>query len=201
MVFLSTTMLAMSAARKARRFFSLLLTAFILFAAGAWLWSMPVVRAFPETLRLSRMPVPPALPVPVEGVRADRITDTWGAARTSGRSHEGVDIFAERGTLVSSATRGVVARIDEQGLGGKQVWVIGPGGERHYYAHLDDWAPGLHAWQRVQAGDPLGFVGTTGNARGTPPHLHYGIYAAGGALNPHPRLAEPPDNPAFTPPR
>ncbi len=191
----------MSAARKARRFFTLLLTAFLLFAAGAWLWSMPAVRALPETVRLSRMPVPLELPVPVEGMQADRIADTWGAARSSGRRHEGVDIFARRGTPVLSATRGVVSRIGDRGLGGKQVWLVGPGGERHYYAHLDDWAPGLHVWQRVQAGDLLGFVGSTGDARGTPPHLHYGIYAAGGALNPYPRLATPVDNPAFTAPR
>lgn len=66
--------------------------------------------------------------------------------------------------------------------------MIGPGGERHYYAHLDDWAPGLRAWREVRPGDLLGFVGTTGNARGTPPHLHYGIYAGDGAINPYPRL-------------
>lgn len=187
----------MSAARKARRFFTLLLTAFLLFVAGAWLWSMPAVRALPETFRLSRMPVPLELAVPVAGVRAARITDTWGAARGSGRTHEGVDIFAPLGTPVLSATRGVVWRIVEGGIGGKQAWVLGPGGERHYYAHLDDWAPGLHIWQLVQEGDPLGFVGATGNARGTPPHLHYGIYGAGGAVNPHPRLADS-ANPAFT---
>ncbi len=191
----------MSAARTVRRLFALLLTAFVLFATGAWLWSMPAVRAFPETMRLSRMPVPLELPVPVEGVQAQRIADTWGNARSGGRRHEGADIFAARWTPVASATRGVVWRIDDRGLGGKQVWVIGPGGERHYYAHLDDWEPGLHVWQLVQAGDPLGFVGSTGNARGTPPHLHYGIYAAGGALNPHPRLTTPPANPAFTAPR
>ena len=185
----------MSAARKARRFFTLLLTVFILFATGAWLWSMPAVRALPETFRLSRMPVPLQLPVPVAGVQAPRIADTWGAARSSGRTHEGVDIFAARGTPVLSATRGVVMRIGESGIGGKQVWVTGPGGERHYYAHLDGWASGLHVWQLMQPGDPLGFVGSTGNARGTPPHLHYGIYAAKGALNPHPRLRRVPAAP------
>jgi len=173
-----------------KRALSWLLAVALLLAAAAWLWDMPMVRALPETFRLSRMPVPLELPVPVEGVQAKRITDTWGAARSSGRTHQGVDIFATRGTPVLSATRGVVARVGESGLGGKQVWVIGPGGERHYYAHLDDWAAGLHVWQRVRAGDPVGFVGTTGNARGTPPHLHYGIYAAGGALNPHPRLGD-----------
>lgn len=173
-----------------QRAVSLLLAGALLLAAGAWLWDMPMVRALTETLRLSRMPAPLEVPVPVASVLAKRIADTWGAARSSGRTHHGVDIFAARGTPVLSATRGVVARVGESSIGGKHVWVIGPGGERHYYAHLDDWAPGLHRWQVLRAGDPLGFVGSTGNARGTPPHLHYGIYAVGGALNPHPRLGD-----------
>lgn len=173
-----------------KRAVSWLLVGALLLAAAAWLWDMPMVRALTETVRLSRMSAPLDVPVPVEGVLAKRVADTWGAARSSGRTHQGVDIFAARGTPVLSATRGVVARVGDSGIGGKHVWVIGPGGERHYYAHLDDWAQGLHRWQLLRAGDPLGFVGTTGNARGTPPHLHYGIYAVGGALNPHPRLGD-----------
>ena len=180
-----------------RRGFAWLLAVVLMLAAAAWLWTMPMVRAALETFRLSRMPVPLELPVPVQGVQAARIADTWGGARSGGRRHQGVDIFAARGTPVLSATRGLVARIGDHGIGGKHVWVLGPGGERHYYAHLDEWAPGLHAWQVVRAGEPLGAVGTTGNARGTPPHLHYGIYASGGAVNPHPRLGAP-ANPAFT---
>ena len=89
---------------------------------------------------------------------------------------------------VRSSTVGIVAAIREGGIGGKQVWVLGPARERHYYAHLDDWAPGLAVGDVVQPGSLLGFVGTTGNARGTPPHLHYGIYGAEGALNPWPLL-------------
>ena len=104
-----------------------------------------------------------------------------------------MDIFAARGTAVLSTTRGIVTRVAERGLGGRQVWVLGPGGEAHYYAHLDDWAPGLRERQLVQAGEVLGYVGNTGNARGTPPHLHYGIYGPGGATDPLPRLRAPPD--------
>ena len=77
------------------------------------------------------------------------------------------------------------------GLGGRQVWVLGPALERHYYAHLDDWAPGLARGDVVQIGSLLGTVGNTGNARGTPPHLHYGIYGADGAYNPWPLLQAP----------
>jgi murein DD-endopeptidase MepM/ murein hydrolase activator NlpD len=134
------------------------------------------------------MPPPTALPVPVRGVRASRIADTFGAPRGRDRTHAGVDIFASRGTPVLSATRGIVASVREGGLGGKQVWVLGPGGERHYYAHLDDWREGLETGDLVAPGEPLGTVGTTGNARGTPPHLHYGVYGKDGAYDPLPLL-------------
>jgi murein DD-endopeptidase MepM/ murein hydrolase activator NlpD len=129
------------------------------------------------------------LPVPVEGVAARDLRDTWGAARSGGRRHQGIDIFARRGTPVRSATRGIVVTVGTNRLGGRIVRVLGPGLEWHYYAHLDgygEFAPG----ELVDAGDVLGFVGDTGNARGTPPHLHYGIYdCTGCAGNPFPRLA------------
>lgn len=134
------------------------------------------------------MPPPTVLPVPVQGVRASRIADTFGAPRGRDRSHAGVDIFAPRGTPVLSATRGIVVSVREGGLGGRQVWVMGPGGERHYYAHLDGWRTGLETGDLVAPGDPLGMVGTTGNARGTPPHLHYGVYGKDGAYDPLPLL-------------
>ena len=92
------------------------------------------------------------------------------------------------GESVVSSTRGVLARVADYGLGGKQVWVIGPAGERHYYAHLDGFAADIARNVVVRPGSLLGYVGDTGNARGTPPHLHYGIYAAGGAYNPWPLL-------------
>ena len=110
------------------------------------------------------------------------------ALRGSDRSHAGVDIFARRGTAVLSTTRGLVVSIRDGGLGGRQVWVLGPGRERHYYAHLDDWTAGLKTGDLVMAGSPLGTVGTTGNAGGTPPHLHYGIYGKNGAYDPLPLL-------------
>lgn len=151
-------------------------------------WRHPWARAMREGWRLSRMPAPVALPVPVAGVAARRVADTWGAARSGGRRHEGVDIFAARGTPVASTTRGVVAQVREGGLGGRQVWIIGPGGERHYYAHLEGFAPGLARFDLVSAGSVIGFVGDSGNARGTPPHLHYGVYSVHGARNPWPLL-------------
>lgn len=160
----------------------------VLALAAHWAWRQPWAQASVEAWRLSRMPSPTALPVPVEGIRASRIADTWGGARSGGRKHQRVDIFAKRGTPVLSATRGVVSSVNDYGIGGKHVWVIGPGGERHYYAHLDGFAPGIARFDLVEAGGLLGFVGDTGNARGTPPHLHYGIYAMSGAYNPWPLL-------------
>lgn len=174
-----------------KRGLALLLVLAALLALSAWLGgSSAMLRALPEALRLWRLPAPATVAVPVQGVQAGRIADTWGGPRSGGRRHQGTDIFATRGTPVTSATRGIVVRIGDFGIGGKHVWVLGPGGERHYYAHLDDWAPGLHRYQVLRAGDMLGRVGTTGNAAGTPPHLHYGIYTTGGAVNPHPRLSD-----------
>lgn len=164
-----------------------LLLAAALFAAGmSWIWRLPAIQAMAFGWQLRREPIPTTLPVPVQGVSARQIADTWGAARSGGRRHEGVDIFAARGTPVVSSSDALVLAIRDQGLGGKQVWTLGPGGERHYYAHLDDWADGLQRLDRLRAGDLIGHVGDTGNALGTPPHLHYGIYGAEGARNPHP---------------
>ncbi len=153
-----------------------------------WAWRQPFMDR-PRTLwELSRMPPPEAVAMPVAGVRARQVADTFGAPRGRDRTHQGVDIFATRGTDVVSATRGVVSSVREGGLGGRQVWVLGPAGQRHYYAHLDDWAEGLAAGDVVEEGHVLGSVGDTGNARGTPPHLHYGIYGDGGAIDPLPLL-------------
>ena len=139
--------------------------------------------------RLAAMAPPDTLPVPVAGVAPGDLADTWGAARSGGRQHQGIDIFAPRGTPVVSATEGVVQRVGENSLGGTVVGVVGPGREWHYYAHLEAHADGLAEGQIVAEGDTLGSVGTSGNAAGTPPHLHYGIYRAGGAVNPYGRLA------------
>jgi hypothetical protein len=151
----------------------------------------PTIERALYTMRLAAMPKPATLPVPVEGVRTRALRDTWHGARSEGRKHEGIDIFAKRGTPVLSSTEGIVAQVGTNRLGGLVVWVVGPGGQRHYYAHLDRYAD-VEAGMRIEAGRVLGFVGNTGNAKGTPPHLHYGIYDVGGAINPYPLLrAEP----------
>jgi murein DD-endopeptidase MepM/ murein hydrolase activator NlpD len=155
--------------------------------AGGYALFGPYLKNMLYAMRLASMATPAALPVPVRGVAPRGLRDTWHGARSEGRKHEGIDIFARRGTAVTSSTEGVVLRVGTNRLGGQVVWVLGPGGQRHYYAHLERYAD-IENGQRVRAGTILGYVGTTGNAAGTPPHLHYGIYEAGGAINPYPML-------------
>ncbi|WP_432824057.1 M23 family metallopeptidase [Stenotrophomonas indicatrix] len=177
-----------SNARRLRRWLLRGAVLLILVIAAMAFWNSPWAAAPKMLWTLSRMPPATQLPVPVDGVRPRQIADTFGAPRGRDRTHAGIDIFGKRGTPVRSATPGVVADIRDSGLGGRQVWVIGPGRERYYYAHLEDWADGLARGQVVQPGVLLGHVGDSGNAKGTPPHLHWGIYGADGARDPLPLL-------------
>jgi peptidoglycan LD-endopeptidase LytH len=149
------------------------------------LW--PTIQNGLRYAELLRQPAPgeASLPSPLPGVR---YADTWGGARSEGRSHEGVDIFARRGTPILSTTQGRVGRIGLDRLGGRTVTVTGPAGYHHYYAHLERY-PALKAGDWITAGTVVGYVGDSGNAAGTPPHLHYGIYTPlWKAINPYPLL-------------
>ena len=130
--------------------------------------------------------------MPVEDVTKNKVADTWHAPRSGGRMHEGQDIFAPRGARILSATNGYVYKIGENNLGGQTVSVISSGGRIYYYAHLDEYAPGLKVGDPVTTRTLLGFVGTTGNAQGTPPHLHFGVYTFGygDAINPLPLITD-----------
>jgi peptidoglycan LD-endopeptidase LytH len=128
--------------------------------------------------------------MPLEDVAKKEVADTWGAPRGTGRRHEGQDIFAPKGTPILSATNGFIYKIGENNLGGQTVSVIGSGGRIYYYAHLDSYARGITVGDRVSKRTVLGYVGTTGNAQGTPPHLHFGIYTLTGAINPLPLLTD-----------
>jgi murein DD-endopeptidase MepM/ murein hydrolase activator NlpD len=130
------------------------------------------------------------LAVPVGGVRAGQSKDSWHAPRSDGRLHEGQDIFAGRGAAVHSATEGYVVRVGESLLGGKTVFVPGAGGRSYFYAHLDSYGAGVAAGDYVTPETVPGYVGTTGNAAGTPPHLHFGVYTPQGAVNPLPLPAD-----------
>ncbi len=132
------------------------------------------------------------LAFPVEGHGVRSIQSVFGADRDAGqRSHDGVDIFARRGTPVLATSAGRVNRVQVTNLGGKVVWLRDPiRNSNIYFAHLDSQA--VSRGQEVEIGDTLGFVGNTGNARTTPPHLHFGIYRRGeGPVNPDPFLRSP----------
>lgn len=151
--------------------------------------ALPFLDVTSYALRLASMPVPSTLFMPVGDLKRGALHDSWHASRSRGRRHEGIDIFARKGTPVRATTEGIVLRRGQNALGGNVVWVLGPGGQRHYYAHLDRFGF-VSIGQRVEPGTVLGYVGNTGNARTTPPHLHYGIYGKTGAINPFPLLAQ-----------
>ncbi len=139
------------------------------------------------TLRLWRGPS--LTTFPVQGRTDQAVGSYWGAARDGGaRQHEGVDIFAPRGTPAVAAVAGVVTRVAETAIGGRVVWLTETATGQHlYYAHLDRQL--VQPGQLVRPGDVLGLVGNTGNARTTVPHLHFGIYQSGrGAVDPWPFL-------------
>lgn len=130
---------------------------------------------------------------PVDGPH--EFISSWGFSRSGGRSHRGNDMFADRGTPVVSVADSVltrVDRIDSPGeLGGRTILAVNDAGVRFYYAHLDSIVDGLEVGDRVVAGQLLGGVGTSGNARGTDPHLHFEIHPDGrNAVDPYPTLAK-----------
>ena len=116
------------------------------------------------------------LAVPVVGKYPADVGATFRDGRSGGRQHNAADIMAPRGTLVLSADDGVIRRLSRNALGGITIYATDPE-ERfvYYYAHLDAYAPDLRVDQRVQRGDVLGYVGTTGNAPANAPHLHFQI--------------------------
>lgn len=140
-----------------------------------------------------------ALDFPVAGHDQDAVWSGFGAPREGGRrEHHGVDIFADRGTPVLASVEGVVRRANETPVGGRVVWLRDAGEPRSlYYAHLD--TQFVRRGQRVGIGDTLGLVGNTGNARTTPPHLHFGLYVRGqGPIDPLPFIRVHPDEPPST---
>ena len=140
------------------------------------------------------------LAIPVAGVSAEQLTDTFTQARAGGsRPHDAIDIMAPRGTPVVAAAGGIVEKLFfSNGGGGITAYVRSPDRRWiYYYAHLDAYAPGLREGQRLGRGDPVGTVGSTGNANPAGPHLHFAIHQMGPndrwyqgrAVNPYPLLA------------
>ncbi|CAA9890998.1 Peptidase M23 [Candidatus Methylobacter favarea] len=167
--------------------FALLMLAGLLLAAV-----LIVIPHPPAVFSLLTAAAPSALPIPVEGGSHNAIVDSWGSLRGRGRRHKGIDIFAKRGTRVLAPVQGLVLGIGQNRLGGNFVSLLGPGLQIHYFAHLDRFGP-IKKFGLVQRGDVLGYVGNTGNAKATPPHLHYGLYVyPEGAINPYPLLMAAP---------
>jgi murein DD-endopeptidase MepM/ murein hydrolase activator NlpD len=131
------------------------------------------------------------LAMPVVGIRPLDLYDSWGNPRDGGkRKHKGIDIFAPKGTGVVAVADGIISFIGDQPKGGQCVWLTTEAGVSFYYAHLDRWAPGLYEGMEVSAGDLLGYVGNTGNAKTTPAHLHFGVNDNDEMVNPYPILTK-----------
>jgi len=147
--------------------------------------------------RVPAQPQPGPLLIPVAGVEAGQLFDTFNQSR-SGHSHEAIDIAAPAGTPVVAADDGKIAKLFLSKPGGLTVYQFDPT-ERlaYYYAHLDRYAPGLAEKQEVKRGELLGYVGSSGNANPAGPHLHFAIFVLGPekrwwkgtAINPYPFFA------------
>lgn len=128
------------------------------------------------------------LPVPILfGVTPDNLYSSFGDARSGGRTHEGLDIMAPRGTPVVTPTEAVVIRIGVGESAGNYVYTANPGGETFAYMHLDEIAD-INEGDELQKGDLIGSVGNTGNASGGATHLHFEIRYNDSATDPYPRI-------------
>lgn len=145
------------------------------------------------------MPPADALLLPVAGIEASQLTDTFNQTRDGTRRHEALDILAPRGTPVLAASDGIVAKLFTSVPGGLTIYEFDPTRTyAYYYAHLDRYADGLAEGNALHRGEVIGYVGSTGNAREDAPHLHFAIFLLGPekqwwkgtAIDPYPLLAK-----------
>lgn len=150
---------------------------------------------------LSPRSVPPASPspllVPVQGIEASALQDTFADARSAGRQHDAIDIMAPAGTPVLAVADGTVEKLFDSRQGGLTLYQFEPSGRlAYYYAHLQGYADGIAEGQALRRGQVIGYVGSTGNASPDAPHLHFAIFVLGPerrwwegtAVNPYPVL-------------
>jgi murein DD-endopeptidase MepM/ murein hydrolase activator NlpD len=168
----------------------------VFLALGMW-FATSIVVAQPATpqdgvLLLDARP----LAMPVDGVRASALRDTFADGR-AGRPHEALDIIAARGTPVHAADDGTLVKLFNSVPGGITIYQFDPTAQlAYYYAHLDRYADGLREGMTLKRGDVIGYVGSTGNASPNAPHLHFAVFRLGpeknwwqgSAVNPYPAL-------------
>lgn len=168
--------------------------------------------AVPAVAALSPVPTAPAaapplpirlpqrLLIPVAGIRASQLSDTYDDRRGATRPHEALDIMAPRGTPVLAAADGKIVKLFDSKPGGLTIYQFDPDETlAYYYAHLDRYAPGIAAGVLVKQGELIGYVGSSGNASPEGPHLHFAIFRLGAEknwwqgtpINPYPLLARP----------
>lgn len=140
----------------------------------------------------------PGLLIPVQGKVASDLADTFTDARSEGRLHDAIDIMAQAGTPVLAVADGQVEKLFTSDRGGLTLYQFEPSGKyAYYYAHLERYAPGLEEKQSIKRGQVIGYVGSTGNANPSAPHLHFAIFVLGPerhwwegtAINPYPLLS------------
>jgi murein DD-endopeptidase MepM/ murein hydrolase activator NlpD len=192
-----------------------LLTAFV--TSMFWIWfynfvpgprptvarSGPVVpvkpdNAPPVVLAQDVEVAPSGLAIPVVGVAAGQLSDTFDNARGQGRRHDAIDIMSAEGTPVIAAADGTIEKLFNSVRGGITIYERSPDQRwTYYYAHLSAYAPGLAEGQQVKRGQVIGRVGHTGDANAAGPHLHFAInqmapgehWWNGTPINPYPLLA------------
>ncbi|HGM5960693.1 TPA: M23 family metallopeptidase [Stenotrophomonas maltophilia] len=140
---------------------------------------------------------PSGLLLPVQGIQASQLRDTFTDARSEGRVHDAIDIMADTGTPVLAVADGTVEKLFDSERGGLTIYQFEPSGRWcYYYAHLQRYADGLAEKQVIKRGDVIGYVGSTGNASADAPHLHFEVHMLGPekqwwkgeSINPYPLL-------------
>jgi len=151
------------------------------------------LRLQPELLRGGKFKVLirelPSIGFPVKGKNSRAISSFFGDPRDGGnREHHGVDIFAARHTPVLAPSNASVTRVGEGEIGGRYVWLYDSKRSMYlYFAHLE--TREVERGDKILTGQQIGTVGNTGNARSTPPHLHFGVYR-NGPIDPYYFIAE-----------